>query len=146
MREIKFRAWVNIGSYELVANELQGTGSYWKGKDCMCEVQQLNLSTGNMRVKYQKGGTTDVKIHNLMQFTGLLDADGIEIFEGDIISYTQHHFNTEMVKTKVKAVEFIYDRWNVYSTAAGESNVKRIGNIHQNPELLDHAKEKEPNP
>lgn len=72
----------------------------------------------------------------LMQYTGLNDANGNKIFECDIIEYTQHHFNTDMVKTKRKVVKWKYDRWNIYETNAGESDVKVIGNIFENPDLM----------
>jgi uncharacterized phage protein (TIGR01671 family) len=76
---------------------------------------------------------------NIMQYTGLNDMNGLKIFEMDIIEYTQHHFNTDMVETKRKLVKWKYDKWGVYETNAGESDVKVIGNIFENPELLQNV-------
>lgn len=72
----------------------------------------------------------------LMQFTGLYDCEGKEVWEGDVIEYTQHHFNTELIKVKRKVVKWNYDRWNIHETNAGESNIKVLGNIYENENLL----------
>lgn len=72
----------------------------------------------------------------LMQFTGITDKEGIEIFEGDIIEYTQHMFNTEKTRVERKEVKWNFDKWNIYETNAGESDIRVIGNIYENPELL----------
>lgn len=72
----------------------------------------------------------------LMQYTGINDIDGKKIFECDIIEYTQHHFNTDMVKTKRKIVKWKFDKWSVYETNAGESDIKVLGNVFENPDLL----------
>jgi len=70
------------------------------------------------------------------QFTGLYDKNGKEVYEGDVIKYKQHHFNSEHISEKIKAVQWKYDRWGIYETHAGESDIEVIGNIYQNPELL----------
>ncbi len=71
------------------------------------------------------------------RYTELWDKNNNEIFENDGIEYTQHHFNTPMIKTKRKIVKWSYDKWNVYETNAGESDVKIIGNVYNDLELLE---------
>ena len=76
--------------------------------------------------------------------TGLKDSLGREIYEGDIIKYTQLLFNTraENFPTKTKEVKWraVLGAWNVYETAAGESDIEVIGNIFENPNLLQTAR------
>lgn len=42
-----------------------------------------------------------------------------------------------MIKVKRKIVLFKYDKWSIYETKAGETDIEIIGNIFQTPELLD---------
>ena len=82
----------------------------------------------------------------VMQYTGLLDKNGIEIYEGDI--FKEDLFNPETGKEIFSYVVFkdgmftdnagddtLYDL--IYNTLIDEGNqIEVIGNIYENKELL----------
>ena len=108
MRTIKFRAW---NGYSMYSPTIEGTYDI-----------SVFLS----------------EIENLMQFTGLVDKNGKEIFEGDIIKYVDYN-NTPYFET-VDWVEYD-DSCIDCGTASGFCiiNPKKgevIGNIYENPELI----------
>lgn len=104
----------------------------WDGKRMYNELAYITMSGSAMSYLPEIPIIKPV----LMQFTGLYDCEGKEIWEGDVIEYTQHHFNTELIKVKRKIVNWNYDRWNIYETAAGETDIKVIGNLYEHPNLL----------
>ncbi len=76
----------------------------------------------------------------VMQYTGLKDKNGIEIYEGDIIKYS-HNYTGEIMREVV----FKYGSYGIEGTTKGthiifgnilESEREVIGNIYKNPELL----------
>lgn len=68
------------------------------------------------------------------QYTGK-EIDGVELFQGDIVEYTQCLFNTTSDKWPRKTKEIKWDKirmaWNLFETGAGEIDIKIIGNIHE---------------
>ncbi len=124
MRTIKFRAWdKNKGMSE--PTEDRGVFFRWRG-----------LSS-NVWIDFE-----------LMQFTGLLDKNGKEIYEGDIIRYeTSEDFDAESTYDEIAEVKFINGVFDPVYLSKRElhtyedallivGKIEVIGNIYENPELL----------
>lgn len=82
----------------------------------------------------------------LMQSTGLKDKNGVEIFEGDIVSVRNHPFQKTESSVGIEIDGDYKVSWNEYDLTwcAGNLLLARIkpyvtviGNIHENPELLE---------
>lgn len=80
----------------------------------------------------------------LMQSTGLKDKYGVEIFEGDIVQYSDGEYSfTGVVENSVFGiyVESKYDNYNFEDFSdenTRKSDVTIIGNIYENKGLLDN--------
>lgn len=149
MREIKFRAWDKESQKIYYVVTLDTESVYGK-----CEVPIIRVKTGKMLDEYQPEYKT-VYDYTLMQYTGLKDRNGVEIYEGDIVS------NGERVRY-LTGQERRFDAVGVvrYVTKQGclvinnnDGRTKRltakvvknihvqvIGNIHENPELVGTKK------
>ena len=93
------------------------------------------IITDNNAVSY------DVDPSTVGQYTGLCDKNGKKIFEGDIMAFTAYGFDY------VGTVEFAYGSASVMcehaspflDQAVSKHGAYIIGNIHDNPELLNGA-------
>jgi uncharacterized phage protein (TIGR01671 family) len=91
---------------------------------------------------------TEIELSNdlvIMQFTGLTDKNGVEIYEGDILEKTylkeENYSSGEYVRSDVVFHEqslcerFTHDNGKVYYGKINRDSFV-AGNIYQNPELL----------
>lgn len=92
------------------------------------------------------GINLDVSECVLMQSTGLKDLNGVKIFEGDIVSVRNHPFQKTESSVGIEIDGDYKVSWNEYDLTwcAGNLLLARIkpyvtviGNIHENPELLE---------
>ncbi len=130
MREIKFRVYSTINKPRMIGwDELVGTST-----DCLRESDEWKV----------------------MQFTGLQDSEGVDVYEGNIVDARTPGFYDELVRYQIvfdkelssfmaEHIEFIEvaryepesdedrERWRMDSF----SEITIIGNIYENPELID---------
>lgn len=93
--------------------------------------------------EFEDGNTYNGAI--LMQSTGLFDVNGKEIFEGDVIvAMSQGVKATGEVKRRIDGYWLMYpsfqnrEFWHIVENVdTGETGVEIIGNIYQNPELME---------
>lgn len=100
----------------------------WNGKS-------MSFPTSNAWFKLV-GGIPEVPSgYELMQFTGLFDKNGKEIYEGDIVrrKYTQQNHRPTIVFWREMAHQ---TGWNVAKGRNGENSLEILGNIYENSDLL----------
>lgn len=83
---------------------------------------------------------------DVMQYTGLKDKNGKEIYEGDIVKYEEPNFESGMVNGIVEYIGagFCLSRitndntmyFDDLETVESNNDGKIIGNIYENPKLL----------
>ncbi len=127
---IKFRAWDK-------GNELY-----------LYDVQEAYDTLSGL-VKYENGDNADYyeecfgsflnnKRYVVEQFTGLKDVNGKEIYEGDILENRKYRSIVKFARGKFLAdVVGIISRFDLIGEIHGS---KVIGNVHENPELLEEYK------
>jgi len=126
MREIKFRAW-DKEKDELIPPEAL-TEIVW------------NKSDAPDTIEYNDGeGLWQCLDFILMQYTGLKDKSGVEIYEGDIVKYHSGADIVSWTKTTAKfnVLNFYDASQDCPCCAFSEyAELEVIGNIYENPELL----------
>ena len=131
MREIKFRAWV-------------------KEKKAIFEVILIDYVTKKVTYLLERVGhllsIRDAKFNNveLMQYTGLKDKNGKEIYEGDILfeSFGERYYKVVFENGSFRAEfegDFEEHSFDLIDVVA--QGCKIVGNIYENPELIKEVRQ-----
>jgi len=118
MRELKFRAWTGGKMIDVPILDIGGVGE------------------NGYTVLTPKTHYANVPV---MQYTGLLDKNGVKIYEGDVVCNKwgkPWKVGFEISKGSWRMVDIV--EYSVLLSAAGVKNdgVEVIGNIYQSPDLL----------
>ncbi len=135
MREIKFRAWQNAHKRMREVWSID-----WKDG----EIKYVSILQPKTAPASQVYGTEEYPLSflNLMQYTGLKDKNGLEIYEGDILSNpTDATVKVEWDDKWAQFVAIDADDGQQYGLFAnvlddGRKTYEKVGNIYQNPELI----------
>ena len=153
MREIKFRA-KRIDNGEWVEGGILHQTDYYGDK-----VDKYFIIDGTYTVDYDIGEAFEVDENTVCQYTGLKDKNEKEVYEGDII---KHLFREDTAVIKFGKYHNVFDSqesyhygfyvdWQTKNTKNTRKdlgywieileNSNVIGNIFDNPELLDVDKQ-----
>ena len=101
-------------------------------KDHFTEFQYLNLGD-------DIEGTLCGHNGEPQQYTGLLDKNGVECYEGDVVSFEEPEFESEMLKCEVVFFKGSFcAKWSKGYIPVWDfvKDFEIIGNIYSNPELI----------
>lgn len=151
MREIKFRAWdrkakVMFPVHEMKFGKISNKLDSYYGVDIHDKDSDFYGVVSYGGSIYKKTGNPLLPKFELMQYTGLNDKNGKEIYEGDFVKGT-HRIDedwTLQYQTIFRNGCFMFGGWNTHEFFNKFQNIEIIGNIYENPELIKEERQCSP--
>jgi|SRR5690625_384655 len=136
MREIKFRAWFEMQERIVNHEHLDIEYAHDEGFGFAFDNSLYGIT--------DDGNVKGTLVYKLMQYTGLKDMNGTEIYEGDIVKYPHIVGFDDIWKVEFSDGSFVIRETIVKISLrelAHKNNLEVIGNIYENPELLEEGEE-----
>ncbi|HCT5813817.1 TPA: hypothetical protein OT179_001777 [Enterococcus faecalis] len=142
----KLRAWDDINEkmiYDFYREKIETVDGWYKGELVVRNKNEIHCDL--LYSSKEEYLFRHVKELPLMQSTSLKDKNGVEIFEGDVVKVTVNNYGTgerfeQIDKVVYEDCRFCFNDGFYYSETikySGYENKEVIGNIHENPELLE---------
>ncbi len=137
MKKIKFKAYSKSNN-KMFDNELlenAADGLYNIAKSKLLEMGYFAQAEDLERGVYLPTKDDDLVF---MQYTGLKDMDGVDIYEGDILDYGMYgKFKVVFNKASFKVQKLGFSDGYLYLLeSCFLDEIEVIGNIYENPELI----------
>lgn len=132
--EIKFRVWDKTSESMLYQDDFERVELDTKNK-MVTLISEEESNKSHYVLDYEDGIEAEI-----MQYTGLKDKSGKNVYEDDIIQYSH-----KAVGKILRKVRMMYGMWGIEGIVQGtqipfanilESEYEVIGNIYENLELL----------
>lgn len=132
-RPIKFRAYLKAINKMVEVNEI----NWYENSDDKGNISSIRYAGETKYAHHYVEFDPNTVI--LMQYTGYKDMKDREVYEGDIVRYYDDIYEVKWMW----AGFYIHSLQNGFDELATNENfVEVIGNIYENPELLNDKKEK----
>lgn len=144
MREVKFRGkqldngkWVYGDLLHICGGDVIYHGSPTES--------ELIEDRSNLAIELYMNEVSPVAANTVGQFTGLLDKNGKEIYEGDVLGVNERVIGWVKGGVRGYCYDVVYvnhpageKRWTLYSTVVYDypDKIEVVGNVYDNPDLL----------